>query len=328
MKLCSSCCKADAVIVDAHDATRSVKANEASSSLKSKDEDKRQESSLASSSSRELYYFDAVMDVPEIEEEEEMIEMRDFFDATSEKLKGELAVLLREDTVADDMLLESCYRDSASTIIASARCRGGSSVSVKSEEWGFPGSLNPRQLAAYQDFRSELQQRDAVYREMVYCYKEIEPEPYALCRFLRWSNFHPGKTLKFMDGIVERWQQAKKHNFYPDANVGCPLSVLLTQFPSLYSGYAKEGFPVCYFHAGNLSIEGIECVTDLERLPCFIWYTMLHNIKRIYAEAIARNPSLGRYARSVCFHSLFSCCCGLYLMLFLRCASGWNKLLS
>lgn len=140
-----------------------------------------------------------------------------------------------------------------------------------------------------------MKQRGGIYEEMVYCYKEIEPEPYALCRFLRWANFHPDKVFKYMDSHVERWEEAKKHNFYPDASVGAaPLSVLLTQFPSVYTGFAKEGFPVCYFHSSNLSVEGIDCVTDVENLPHFIWYTMLHEIKRIYAEAKSRHPSLNR----------------------------------
>jgi len=277
MNWCSCCCKAD-VVVDAHHAVPYVNGEE-------KQQDRVDDEEAVE---KDLYYFDAMdNEEEEVEEEEE-----DFFDTVSENIRGELATLLRGETVDDDMLLDSYHR--APSLLASSTGRNRRGVSVKSEEWGFPGSLTPRQLDAYQEFRAEVHRRGGVYREMVYCYNEIEPEPYALCRFLRNANFNPNRAFKYMDEHVEDWQEAKKKNFYPDANVGCPLSVLLTQFPSLYAGFAKDGFPVCYFHSGSLSIEGIECVTDLDRLPYFIWYTMMHDIRKIYAEAIARNPSLGR----------------------------------
>jgi hypothetical protein len=255
------------------------------------------------STASSLYYFDASEEQEEQEEilpesEKEDQEER-FFDATMdlvvevEEVVGEARrskrfVVHREDTIEDEKLLASMYRRIPD--LGGSRRR----VSVKSEEWGFPGSLDRRQLAAYQEFRAEIKRRGGTYLEMIYCYKELESEPYAICRFLRYWYFNVSKTLKYMDEHIEAWEEAKKHDFYPDADVGAPLSVLLTQFPSVYQGFAREGFPVCYFHSRNLSIEGIECVTDIERLPNFIWYTMMHDIRRIFTQAIAKNPSLGR----------------------------------
>lgn len=239
-----------------------------------------------------LYYISAESE-EEDDELESVLEDGDdvfFFDAvdTSVAADNEVQILgkRRHMTKEDESLL-------ASLSTSGKRMRA---VARSSEEWGFPGSLTHHQLACYQEFRSEVKRRGGVYEEMVYCYKDIEPAPYALCRFLRWANFHVEKVFKYMDSHVKQWNEAKKHNFYPDAGIaGAPLSVLLTQFPSVYTGFAKEGFPVCYFHSSNLSVEGIDCVTDVERLPNFIWYTMLHDIKRIYVEAMTRQPTMKRF---------------------------------
>jgi hypothetical protein len=189
--------------------------------------------------------------------------------------------------MSDESLLGSSYR-----IKAGGRCRRRLIAQP-----GFPGSLTPSQLKAYQQFRSELEERGGIYKEMVYNYSDLEPEPYALCRYLRFCNFNVGKCFAYMDKHVERWNEAKKHDFYPDvsAAVGAPLSVLLTQFPSLYLGFAREGYPCCYFNSGTLSVEGMECVTDLDLVPNFIWYTMMHDMKRKFREVQEKDPSFVRY---------------------------------
>ena len=100
-----------------------------------------------------------------------------------------------------------------------------------------------------------------------------------------------------MDKYAESWQEAAVDDFYPDVSqaVGAPLSVLLTQFPSLYYGLSRGGYPCCYFNAGKLSVEGIECFTDCDKLPRVIWYTMMHDLKyQKFPAAQRRNPQFQR----------------------------------
>ena len=74
------------------------------------------------------------------------------------------------------------------------------------------------------------------------------------------------------------------------------MSVLLAQFPSLYYGLSKQGYPVCYFNAGRISVEGVECVTDPELLGNVIWHYMMHDLKyRKFPEAKKRRPGFKRY---------------------------------
>jgi hypothetical protein len=216
----------------------------------------------------ELEFFDAQESlagkgstVITIEDEEEVI--------TSETVMIDGSSGSRSPGTLDEYLLAPAYR--------TTRHRRRPSSLRKSDEWGFPGSLTTDQLKAYQRFREELHRRGGVYTEMVYNYKGLEPEPYALCRYLRYCNFHVDRIFAYMDQHTNRWNAAKGHDFYPNIYeaVGAPLSVLLTQFPSLYMGYAKDGYPCCYFDSGGLSLEGVECVTDLERIPNYIWVSFL-----------------------------------------------------
>lgn len=165
---------------------------------------------------------------------------------------------------------------------------------------GFPGHLTPAQLKAYQQFRAELKERRAstsVYQEMVENYSALEPESYELCRYLRSQNFNVKKVFAYMDHHAPRWKEAATQDFYPNVEdaVGAPLSVLLTQFPSLYYGFSKQGYPCCYFNAGGLSVEGIECITDCDRLANLIWYNMMHDLKyNKFPEAKQRHPDFVR----------------------------------
>ena len=88
---------------------------------------------------------------------------------------------------------------------------------------GYPGNLTTDELAACQSLRRELQKRKEdsaanegkVYEEILRVYREVETEPYALCRFLRSRQFHVDKVFEMMDECVEQWREAREHNFYP-----------------------------------------------------------------------------------------------------------------
>jgi len=80
--------------------------------------------------------------------------------------------------------------------------------------------------------------------------------------------------------------------------VDAPISVMVTQFPFLYMGNSKAGFPVCYFDAGKLCVDGWECVTKLENLQKLAWYMMVYVAKPCYINARALNSDFVRYAVS------------------------------
>lgn len=198
----------------------------------------------------------------------------------------------------DKDLLAHEYRDGSISTSGRHRRR------MNPDEMGFPGYLKPDQLKALQVLREAIKRKGkhSIYYEMMYAYIDLEPEPYALCRYLRLYHFNVKKVFQHMDKSADLWTEARKHDFYPtiaDA-VHAPASVLLTQFPSLYYGLSKKGYPCCYFNAGALSAEGIECVTDASNLANFIWHTMMHYMKKNkFPEAKKRHPDFIRYVNKL-----------------------------
>ena len=175
---------------------------------------------------------------------------------------------------------------------------------VKIDMPGYPGELNEDEVAACLRFRQELEKKESssdaengkYYREMVDAFHSVEEEPYALCRFLRARKFDTDAAIAMIDDGVDVWAEGKKHNFFPDANVaiGNPLSVLRTQYPVTYEGIAKNGCPVSYFMAGRVSVEGLECVTTLDKLSNLAWHQMMYTFPKNIAKAQATNPDAVR----------------------------------
>jgi len=61
---------------------------------------------------------------------------------------------------------------------------------VKLELRGYPGDLTKEEMETCLAFRHALKEKDdPSYKEMVEAFKEVEDEPFALCRFLRGRNF-------------------------------------------------------------------------------------------------------------------------------------------
>jgi CRAL/TRIO domain len=144
---------------------------------------------------------------------------------------------------------------------------------------GYPGSLTPKELEACLEFRQVLKKRqtedEPTYYDMVHFYGDFEPEAFALCRFMRARNFNVKDTLQLMNGNIETWNVAAKENFYKDLQMamGCPLSILRTQLPLLLYGIAKNGSLVAYFQVERVSLEALDCMTDLENFVKYIWNT-------------------------------------------------------
>jgi hypothetical protein len=90
----------------------------------------------------------------------------------------------------------------------------------------------------------------------------------------------------------------------PNDAIGAPVNVLLSQMPTFYFGCAKNGSPVAYARAAGLSIEGIECVTELSRIENYSWYVTLHKFKSQVARAQQFNPDMVRYVLWPAEHSV------------------------
>ena len=79
--------------------------------------------------------------------------------------------------------------------------------------------------------------------------------------------------------------------------IKAPINVFLTQFPIIDYGCAKNGAPISYFRTEGLSVEGMECLTDLKNLPNYAWHSSYHNFPDEVAKAQEKNPDLVRYVR-------------------------------
>ena len=160
---------------------------------------------------------------------------------------------------------------------------------------GYPGELTEHEVDACLRFRTQLEEKARAaddpngryYREIVDAFHSVEEEPYALCRFLRARKFDVDAVMDMVEQGVDIWAEGKKHNFFPDASVavGNPISVFRTQYPVVYSGIAKNGCPVSYFKAGQISVEGVECVTTLEKLTNLGWHQMIYTFPNKIAKA-------------------------------------------
>lgn len=165
---------------------------------------------------------------------------------------------------------------------------------------GYPGELTEEELSDCLRFRSELNRRktdgESRYRQMVDAFHGVEEEAYALCRFLRARKFDVEAVFEMMEEGLDVWKEASEHNFFPDPDVavGAPVSVLLTQYPMVYSGISKNGSAISYFQAGQLKVEGIDCVTDLENLTNMLWHNAMHRLPQEIEKARSSGGNASR----------------------------------
>jgi hypothetical protein len=68
----------------------------------------------------------------------------------------------------------------------------------------------------------------------------------------------------------------------------------LSQYPFLPIGRAKNGCPVNYFQAGHIQPEGIMCLTTIERMQGYFWWSFMHKMKEEIRKAQAEDPDFVR----------------------------------
>ena len=116
----------------------------------------------------------------------------------------------------------------------------------------------------------------------MYSFRDIEEEPYTICRWLRATKFNADEILQRLQDNQPMFDAAKQCHFYgPNIEdyLGCPVSVFLSQYPFLPIGRGKNGCPVNYFLAGKIQPEGILCVTSIEQLAYYFWYSFMYKMK-------------------------------------------------
>lgn len=162
-------------------------------------------------------------------------------------------------------------------------------------ERGYPGELTSQELDECINFYRQVES-SSTFREIVYSYSPMEDEPYALCRFMRSTKFNSAQMLERLDNGATLWNEAKAHDFYPNAEraIGSPLPLFLQMYPFRYFGNAKNGCPVSYFNAGKINTEGLLCLTTIDQTPGFYWHQYVHAFKDCMRRAIEKNPDFCR----------------------------------
>lgn len=167
---------------------------------------------------------------------------------------------------------------------------------VQVMERGYPGQLNEKELQACQDFYREVHKRKGTIRNIVFAYKDIEDEPYTICRFLRPTRFNANEMIKRLEDNKAIWEKAAASNFYPDLQkaMGIPTSLFSRFYPFFYQGNAKNGCPVNYFKAGSLHVEGLLAMVTIEQINRNAWNTCKYVFPSMIEGAHAKNPNFVR----------------------------------
>ncbi|KAG7369968.1 CRAL/TRIO domain containing protein [Nitzschia inconspicua] len=161
---------------------------------------------------------------------------------------------------------------------------------------GYPGELTLEEMEECQKFLRGLEDLPSEVSEQVYSFRDIEEEPYTICRWLRATKFDADKILERLAQNQAMFDNAKMDEFYPNVTdwIGAPLSVFLSQYPFLPVGRGKNGCPVNYFLAGKINPEGILCLTTIKKLECYFWYSFMWKFKNEIRAAQERDPDFVR----------------------------------
>eukprot|EP00535_Pseudo-nitzschia_heimii_P009764 CAMPEP_0197190734 /NCGR_PEP_ID=MMETSP1423-20130617/22205_1 /TAXON_ID=476441 /ORGANISM="Pseudo-nitzschia heimii, Strain UNC1101" /LENGTH=795 /DNA_ID=CAMNT_0042643187 /DNA_START=236 /DNA_END=2623 /DNA_ORIENTATION=- len=162
---------------------------------------------------------------------------------------------------------------------------------------GYPGTLTKEELEECQKFVRGLNDLPASVAEQIYSFRDIEDQPYTICRWLRAMKFNADQILARCADNQPLFDEAKENDFYGphlDEHLGCPYSVFLSQYPFLSIGLGKNGSPVNYFQIGNINPEGIMCLITVEQLKKYYWYSFMHKFKDQIRVSQTKNPDFCR----------------------------------
>jgi len=162
---------------------------------------------------------------------------------------------------------------------------------------GYPGTLTVEELEECQKFVKKLNALPSAVSEQIYSMRDVEEQPYTICRWLRATKFDAEAILNRCVENQPMFEEAREHDFYgPDLedHLGCPFSVFLSQYPFLSIGRGKNGSPVNYFNVGKINPEGIMCLITMDKLKSYFWYSFMYNFKDKVRESQAVHPDFSR----------------------------------
>ena len=202
----------------------------------------------------------------------------------------------------------SSYQNNDDAIMAQVALPSGmEKVGRESADWGYPGFLTVEEVDVFMKLRRIIEERNDkdLFETAYLSFGEIEERNFALCRWLRARKYDLANTLKMIEEATEMKKIPKRDGFYPDANeaLGCPKSVYLTQYPQMYVGFSKLGHPVYISKPGMLNVDGLECITSIQRILNYHWHDMHHNFGRVL-EASSNMSSDYKRFECVCIIDL------------------------
>jgi len=199
----------------------------------------------------------------------------------------------------ETLLLHDNHDDHSNKKHPSFRFRGSVAIkgaleqpAIKMNIPGYPGELSSQELQSCLDLRKYLlKESNKIQKEIALSLFGIETDEYALCRQLRSRKFVVADVLEHLEEGVEIWKEGKAANFYPNAQeaLGADPSIVISQFPYMYSGYAKNGCPVLYFKGGKTDMNGLECVMNVANMEKYAWHMLMYKFKDVVRQSMKKN---------------------------------------
>ena len=100
-----------------------------------------------------------------------------------------------------------------------------------------------------------------------------------------------------VESAVQMRRVHSKHDFYPDAKkaLGVEPSVYISQYPQLYCGHCKGGYPLFISKPGVLNVSGLECITTMDGVLRYHWHAMIHQFGENLRARKMSDPNFNRF---------------------------------
>ena len=165
----------------------------------------------------------------------------------------------------------------------------------------YPGNLTDEQIEECDKFLIHLAKLPQRISEQIYSYRDVEDPEYTICRWVRAMKFDSEGILQRCYDNQSLYDTAKRHKFYPNVSKdsigidsGASYSVFLSQYPFLPIGRSIQGYPVNYFQAGQINSEGILCITTIEHLIGYFWWSFMYKMKKEVVEQRLKDKNFVR----------------------------------
>lgn len=166
---------------------------------------------------------------------------------------------------------------------------------------GYPGFLTEKEYEIFTDFRNKVYRRDKDFRDTTFAFQSAdEDEEYALCRWLRARKYNLDATIKMIEEATDCRADVKRNDFYPslDVALGVESSLYKKEYPQLYYGSTKDGYPLFISQPGRMNIDAIELLTTKSGLINYHWHDMMHQFGRKLKAS--KDVSNGKFMRYEC----------------------------